>query len=62
MAGAEIPLGRPAFHDHLLWAYALFEILLVVAVFSVLLAFADRDEPPRPGTGHQGDGGVGLGL
>ncbi|MFF5538131.1 hypothetical protein ACFY71_37765 [Streptomyces cinerochromogenes] len=44
----EIPLGLLVFGEHALWAYALFEILLIVPVISLLVAFTDDDAPPGP--------------
>ncbi|QTE03148.1 hypothetical protein [Streptomyces cyanogenus] len=56
----EIPVSLLVFRDHLIWAYPLFQILLMAPIISLLVAFTDDDDPPGPS--YQGDGGIGLGL
>ncbi|POX56548.1 hypothetical protein C3489_03895 [Streptomyces sp. Ru71] len=63
LAVAEIPLAALAFREHKLWAYGLFELLLVAGVVSLAMTvLGDDDDPPGPGGDYQGDGGVGLGI
>lgn len=56
----EIPLGALAFRDHVLWAYALFELLLGVLLFSTSMVIMGRHFEESGGD-TKGDDGVGLG-
>ncbi|MEV6740772.1 hypothetical protein AB0N14_29025 [Streptomyces sp. NPDC051104] len=56
----DIPLAAPAFRDHVLWAYGLFELLFCVPLASIaMLIMGDHFE--EPGGDTKGDDEAGLG-